>query len=299
MTVMANAYYLMELSATLDAGVSENEIAELQWHLGLQPSPAPPLQLADAVNVFQRGPAYRRGTDPDLFADLVQNPGAGNWVLTAWQEPDPDELESLELLFLWLAARTDTATRNIDGSVCLGRMRFCDEMKWTNTIMVFSDQWVAYPRIPGPLASELLPAGSSAAATWEDFAVRLAVTLSRLREDECVSLENEQVLVQFLDFSSEEIVGHIGFDDASAQSGDSGTDMRQRGWREPEGLHNWHRRLPRPISAAQLQGVAEATVSALRDVVGVRSPQDLSLSAFGNYLGEKPDVSAMGLTLSS
>ncbi|MFE3188388.1 hypothetical protein ACFXHA_05225 [Nocardia sp. NPDC059240] len=295
-SAMVNAYYHMQLSVTLRAEVPENEIAELRWHLGSGPRPQSLLALSDEVNVFLRGPAYRRGSDPDLMVDLSSGVD-GKLVLTAWQEPAPDEVDRLEALFCWLAARADATASNDNGSVCVGRLRFSDEPEWTNTIVVRSGDRVAYPRIPGPPASKLLPDGDSEVTTWDDFAARLSVTLMRLCEGECITLDTDgEGFVQFLGWSSDEVIGHVSLGKDPLRLPDGEAAMRELGWHEPDNLFDWHRRIQRPVSGDEYQGAAAATVSALRGVLDVRSPQQLALSSFSNNFGEEPDVSAMGMT---
>ncbi|MFF2555439.1 hypothetical protein ACFVUS_30845 [Nocardia sp. NPDC058058] len=302
---MTNAYYHMQLSIRLSAELTRNEIDELRWHLGLGPRLHGPLQVTDGVNLFEQGPGFRRD-DPDLAVELSPHEDGG-WLLTAWQEPDASEIEQLWPLFCWLAEKADSSTADADGSICLGRMRFADESEWKNRITVYRG-CIEYPRLHGRPARELVPDGNAAVTNWESFADRLVVTLPRLRESEWMVVSTASGNgAQFCTDGDDELLCEILagdiLDNGQPLSDQHKAELTRLGWRMPSKSYwgydnaNWEMLMDPHATEAQIREVAQATVSALRDVLGIAAPQHLSLKAQSNYRREEPDTSAMGLRI--
>ncbi|MFB8003841.1 hypothetical protein [Nocardia sp. NPDC056000] len=300
---MTNAYYHMQLSIRLSAELTRNEIDELRWHLGLGPRLHGPLQVTDGVNLFEQGPGFRRD-DPDLTVELSPHEDGG-WLLTAWQEPDASEIEQFWPLFCWLAEKADSSAADADGSICVGRMRFADESEWKNRITVYRG-CIEYPRLHDRPARELVPDGNAAVTNWESFADRLVVTLPRLRESEWMvvstaSGNGAQFCAADDDALLCEIIAGDLLENGQPLSDQHRAQLTRLGWRMPDKSYwgvdnpNWEKLIALPATETHLRDAAQATVSALRDVLEIASPQHLSLTSQGAYRGEEPDVSAMGL----
>ncbi|UFS98500.1 TY-Chap domain-containing protein [Nocardia huaxiensis] len=292
---MVNAFYHMQLSVNLAAELGQDEIEELRWHLGLGPQPQRPLDISDAVNLFLQEPSYHHGNH-DLMVDLAPR-DRGGWALTAWQEPTEEDLDQLEPLFRWLAARAEPTVTDLDGSLCVGHIRLCDESEWKNTIVVHGSA-VYYPRIPSRPARDLLPDGGAEVTDWEKFTARLTLTLTAMRDSDWIVLEADGGrFARFgVGFSRDilcEIASNDDLDERYRMSSDDEAAMGKLGWKA--GKYSWELYLQPPIAADQFRKVAGATASALRDVLKVQEPQELSLEIGSQNFGETPDVSAMGL----
>lgn len=115
---MADIYEFV-ITMDLRDGLSDEEIADLRWHLGLGPQPErltivtsfPVVtdddgqpQIVDDPRplLAQRGAAWKVGGA--LFGELVRRdePAAG-WALTARQELHPDDFDLVRTLLDWLA----------------------------------------------------------------------------------------------------------------------------------------------------------------------------------------------------
>ncbi|MGW2304401.1 hypothetical protein [Streptomyces sp. NPDC001809] len=154
---------IFELMLTLDLrdALSEDELAELRWHLGLGPRPEnlgivtafPCVHVDDdGVPVVEddprpllgrRGEGYKvRGT---LVSGLLrrERTGAGTWALTSRQEIHPDEFDLTGELLGWLADRAADGHRGPDGSVELGWIRFHESSRAEP--LVARDGVVAWP----------------------------------------------------------------------------------------------------------------------------------------------------------
>ncbi|MGY4103934.1 TY-Chap domain-containing protein, partial [Nocardia sp. R16R-3T] len=299
LTRVVNAYYHMRLSVSLTSEMTPADVAELRWQLGLGPQPLDSGDLPAHVSLFLRERAFHR-EDPDLAVDLTARAGGG-WLLSAWQEPAPEDLDRLEPLFVWLARRADAAEIASDGSVHLGDLRFYDEQEWTHRILVYRNR-VFYPRIDRRRpARELMPNGDAAVTTWDDLTARLALTLAHMREGDWMTLSGpESGYAQFSISDQGEVYGEISSNnflpEAHRMSPTAEAAMRQLGWQEPDEM-NWYWELPKTATAEQHHRLAHAAVSALRDVLKIAEPQQLSLAAESQNVGEGVDVSAMGIKL--
>ncbi|MFI9237040.1 hypothetical protein [Streptomyces sp. NPDC053079] len=141
---------VFELTLTLDLldPLSEEELAELRWHLGLGPKP----EILRIVTTFPfvvedehgepvvedhpepllgcHGEAFKVGGA--LVSALVprQDTRRGAWALTSRQETHPDDFERTGELLSWLATKAVDAHRRSDnGDVHLGWIRFCEEVQ--------------------------------------------------------------------------------------------------------------------------------------------------------------------------
>lgn len=132
---MADAYELL-LSANLPSDLSDPEIAELRWHLGLGPEPAELALVTDFQELVigddgepevdehgafvmshqpyqllaEKGVAWHIGgvllSEMQRSTDNTTSRRSDEWVLTTRQEMHPDELDHrLEHLLLWLSER--------------------------------------------------------------------------------------------------------------------------------------------------------------------------------------------------
>ncbi|MFB7965916.1 hypothetical protein HLK56_19810 [Streptomyces sp. G9] len=136
-----------ELTVTVDLrdGLSERQLAELRWHLGLGPQPGHltvvtdfPCVVVDDDGVPRvgneprpllagSGPAWR--TTGALCSALVARDGlpGGGWALTSRTEIHPDEAEEVGALLRWLAEHVHDTRRQEDGTVRLGYYRACED----------------------------------------------------------------------------------------------------------------------------------------------------------------------------
>ncbi|MGW5739130.1 MULTISPECIES: hypothetical protein [Streptomyces] len=138
---MADIYEL-DLALDLRDDVSERDIAELRWHLGLGPQPQQlgivrefPVVVEDDRGelVTEDAPVpllgchdTARKVDGALTSALLRHE-AGGWSLTSRQEIHPDDFDRLGELLTWLAAKSDVSTERRVGAVLVGRIRFYEE----------------------------------------------------------------------------------------------------------------------------------------------------------------------------
>lgn len=138
---MADIFELM-LNLDLRDELSDDELTELRWHLGLGPKP----EILQIVTAF---PFADEDDDGDLVVEDHPQPllgchgeawkvdGAlvsillrrertwcGAWALTSRQEIHPDEFELTGELLSWLATKAGDGHRRFDGSIDLGWTRF-------------------------------------------------------------------------------------------------------------------------------------------------------------------------------
>ncbi|MFJ5726229.1 hypothetical protein [Streptomyces sp. NPDC093149] len=135
---------IFELMLTLDLRdeLSEDELAELRWHLGLGPKP----EILRIVTKFpfwdeddngelvvedhpqpllaRHGEAFK--VDGALISVLLrrEDTWCGAWALTSRQEIHPDQFDLTGQLLSWLATKAGDGHRRFDGSVDLGWTRF-------------------------------------------------------------------------------------------------------------------------------------------------------------------------------
>ncbi|TGA84536.1 hypothetical protein [Streptomyces sp. MZ04] len=141
---MADIY---EISMAIDLrdDISEAEIAELRWHLGLGPQPkrltivrAFPVVVEDDQGELvteddpqpllgHQGAAWKVG---GALASVLVRRDTG-WALTARQEFHPDDCDRLGELLTWLAGKAGDHHQRHDGSgpagVLVGWTRFYEE----------------------------------------------------------------------------------------------------------------------------------------------------------------------------
>ncbi|CAL9645333.1 hypothetical protein [Streptomyces sp. enrichment culture] len=142
---MADVFELV-VELDLHDALTEQELVELRWHLGLGPRPRTlrivtgfPVVVEDEQGdcaVEERpepllachGAAFKAGGT--LASALVPRPGAadrGGWTLTSRQEIHPDDFEATGELLAWLAARAADDVQRADGAVPLGWIRFYED----------------------------------------------------------------------------------------------------------------------------------------------------------------------------
>ncbi|MGW7074913.1 hypothetical protein [Streptomyces sp. NPDC054866] len=140
---MADIY---ELSIAMDLrdDLSEEEVAELRWHLGLGPRPVTltvvrefPVVVEDDEGVLvtedvpvpllaSRGDAWKAG---GALTSVLLRREKGGWALTSRQEIHPDDFDRVGELLTWLAAKACDHHERFDGSVRVGGIRFYEEDK--------------------------------------------------------------------------------------------------------------------------------------------------------------------------
>ncbi|MFI5642960.1 hypothetical protein ACIA8H_36995 [Streptomyces goshikiensis] len=135
---------IFELMLTLDLRdeLSEDDLAELRWHLGLGPRPEVlrivtefPFVYADDDGELvvedhpepllgDHGEAFN--VDGALVSVLLRRERTrfGAWALTSRQEIHPDQFDLMGVLLGWLATKAGDCHRRSDGSVDLGWIRF-------------------------------------------------------------------------------------------------------------------------------------------------------------------------------
>jgi hypothetical protein len=121
--------------------LSDGEVAELRWHLGLGPQPdtlrivpefpivvenelgEPTIEDDPHPVLGERGPAWKVGGD--LSSELVRREGqaSSGWTVTVRQELHPDGFDEVSVLLGWLAVKSDDKHVNADGSVSVGFLR--------------------------------------------------------------------------------------------------------------------------------------------------------------------------------
>ncbi|MFB7462760.1 hypothetical protein ACFCZ1_04520 [Streptomyces sp. NPDC056224] len=137
--------YELMLALDLHDELSDEELAELRWHLGLSPQPrflrivtefpfaveddrgVPVIEDHPESLLGQHGEAFKIGGV--LVSSLLRrgetSPGA--WGLTSRQEVHPDDFERTGKLLSWLAGKAAGGHRGHDGTVHLGWTRFHEE----------------------------------------------------------------------------------------------------------------------------------------------------------------------------
>jgi hypothetical protein len=154
---------IFELSIVLNLreGLSEEESAELRWHLGLGDRPET-LRLVTSFPVVveddrgepvvenhplpllgRQGEAWK--VDGALVSVLVRSEETrhGSWALPVRQEIHPDEFDSTGELLRWLATRADDRHRSSTGEVRLGWTRFYESDRYEP--LVVRDDEVVWP----------------------------------------------------------------------------------------------------------------------------------------------------------
>ncbi|MCX5009622.1 hypothetical protein OG765_01255 [Streptomyces sp. NBC_00555] len=137
---MSDIYELM-ISVDLRDEISEQELTELSWHLGIGPQPerlfivtAFPVVVDDSgIPVIEddpypllagRGAASRvGGVLCSALASRADLPRKG-WSLMSRQEIHPDEFEKVGELLCWLATRAHETHLLGNGAVGMGFLRF-------------------------------------------------------------------------------------------------------------------------------------------------------------------------------
>lgn len=154
---------IFELSIALNLreGLSDEELAELRWHLGLGPKPEilrivsefPIVVVDDAGEpviedrpvplLGQHGDAWK--VDGALTSVLVrpEDPKNGAWALTIRQEIHPDQFDNTAELLTWLSTKADDRHCPEAGTVHLGWIRFCESDRFEP--LVVRDGEVAWP----------------------------------------------------------------------------------------------------------------------------------------------------------
>ncbi|MEV2252727.1 hypothetical protein AB0I94_19490 [Streptomyces sp. NPDC050147] len=150
---------MFELSIAMDLrdGVSEEEIAELRWHLGLGPRPVE-LTIVRAFPVVTENDEGELVMEDDpvpllgchetaskvhgaLTSVLLRR--AEGWALTARQEIHPDDFGRVGELLTWLASKGRGHHERFDGSVRVGWIRFYEEEQ--TSPLVVRDGEVVWP----------------------------------------------------------------------------------------------------------------------------------------------------------
>ncbi|OIJ91301.1 hypothetical protein [Streptomyces monashensis] len=144
---MADIYEL-SIALNLRGGLSDEEVAELRWHLGLGPKPeslhiVPAFPaVVEAENgelvvvdepvplLAEQGVAWKVG---GVLVSALLSPldtRCGTWALTVRQEVHPDGFASTGELLTWLASKADDRHRTATGDIRVGWTRFCDSERF-------------------------------------------------------------------------------------------------------------------------------------------------------------------------
>ncbi|MCN9239964.1 hypothetical protein NGF19_04030 [Streptomyces sp. RY43-2] len=134
---------LYELTLALDLrdDLTDQELAELRWHLGAGPKPETLRIVTEfPVVVEDEDGEFVIEDDPEpllachdagykvegaLVSVLLRKQGTGHdaWALTSRQEIHPDDFDRTGQLINWLATKADERHRDVDGSIGLGWIR--------------------------------------------------------------------------------------------------------------------------------------------------------------------------------
>ena len=142
---MSDLYDLL-VAVDLRDELSEQELAELRWHLGIGPQPEnltivttfPGVELDDSGGpvivdephplLGENGAAWRvGGALCSALAVRADGPRKG-WSLTSRQEIHPDAFELVGELLCWLAAKAHDAHAFAGGRVRIGSVRFFEDL---------------------------------------------------------------------------------------------------------------------------------------------------------------------------
>ncbi|AQT71393.1 MULTISPECIES: hypothetical protein [unclassified Streptomyces] len=134
--------YELTIAVDLRDEISDAELAELSWHLGIGPRPdrltivtAFPVVVLDDSDMpvieddprpllAGRGAAWRvGGVLCSALASRADLPRKG-WSLMSRQEMHPDDFDEVGELLRWLAARAHATHVREDGAVGVGFLRF-------------------------------------------------------------------------------------------------------------------------------------------------------------------------------
>jgi hypothetical protein len=154
------------LALNLRGDLTDAEIADLRWHLGLGAQPEHLTILTDFPTVIvdedgtpevvneprpllaQRGAAGKTGGA--LVADLVRRESRDGWAMTSRQELHPDEFEQVRELLGWLGRHADYEYRDLDGVVraggagtVVGYLRFHEDVR--PMPLTITDGAIAWP----------------------------------------------------------------------------------------------------------------------------------------------------------
>lgn len=138
--------YELAVSVDLRDELSEPELVELRWHLGIGPRPERLSIVTDFPVVVEdeagepviedeprpllagSGAAWRiGGVLCSALAGRADLPRKG-WSLASRQEIHPDEFEKAGELLCWLAGRVHDTHRQLDGVVSIGHLRFHESL---------------------------------------------------------------------------------------------------------------------------------------------------------------------------
>ncbi|MER5549923.1 hypothetical protein ABT072_47935 [Streptomyces sp. NPDC002589] len=138
--------YELSINLNLQDRLSDGEVAELRWHLGLGPKPeslgivpafptvaeddqGEPAEDDPAPLLGQHGQAWK--VDGALVSVLLPPEGSDRtWALTVRQEIHPDEFDRTGELLSWLATKADDRHRAPTSTVRLGWIRFYESDKF-------------------------------------------------------------------------------------------------------------------------------------------------------------------------
>ncbi|MFJ5731002.1 hypothetical protein [Streptomyces paradoxus] len=141
---MADVFELM-LTMDLIDEMSQEELAELRWHLGLGTEPdvlrivtdfpvvveddhgKPVIENHPEPLLGQHDQASKVGGSLASALERRQDTEAGAWSLTSRQEIHPDDFERAGQLLSWLATKADGRHRGPGGRVTLGWTRFYED----------------------------------------------------------------------------------------------------------------------------------------------------------------------------
>ncbi|MET9065422.1 hypothetical protein ACWDR1_31595 [Streptosporangium sandarakinum] len=147
--------YELVLSADVRVDITDDELAELRWHLGKGPRPERlPIGTGDHLATYPLGdpddpgcewedeepePVFaRRGVagrvGGALVAELFRRERPDGWSLTVRQEVHPDDFYRLRTLLEWLA-RSSLNARTPGTEFLAGYMRFHESVEITPLVL--------------------------------------------------------------------------------------------------------------------------------------------------------------------
>ncbi|MFJ9342997.1 hypothetical protein ACIRP0_27425 [Streptomyces sp. NPDC101733] len=162
---------IYELTIALDLRdeLSEQELAELNWHLGIGPQPEslsivtefpfvvddesgnPVIENEPCPLLAGSGAAWRvGGALCSILATRADLPGKG-WSLTSRQEIHPDDFDLVGELLCWLATRAHDTHLRSDAGIWVGYLRFYEDPQ--PQVLRFEDGQIdglTQDRIQGP-----------------------------------------------------------------------------------------------------------------------------------------------------
>ncbi|WP_330185024.1 hypothetical protein OHB26_16415 [Nocardia sp. NBC_01503] len=138
---------------------------------------------------------------------------------------------------------------------------------------------------------------------WQSFSIRLASVLARLPAWTSIALEaSGNRFVQFLMADAGlacEVVCNDYLEQNHRMSLADETLLHLMGWGTPQHGHNWTRFLDWPARTAAYRDLSGHVVTALRDVLHISEPAELTLTGWPGEPDQAPDLTALGINIAT